>query len=170
MSSWGAAPLCVPSHVRVSKDTWTCTLCDCPWSENHDEGRKHQRNVYWQRFEAQYLEQQRLEAEGAEETAAEEAAGPQLATAQVATTEVASAEVAHAPPSSHGEDAPHMFQAIDDLHERMSDISERITKIENILLKTIDAFRKDLKYIVDHITNINERPDGGFVLVPTVAP
>ena len=63
-----------------------------------------------------------------------------------------------------------MFQAIDDLHERMSDISERITRIEELVLKTIDAFRKDLKYIADHITNINERPDGGFVLVPTAAP
>ena len=126
--------------------------------------------MYWQRFEAQYLEQQRLEAEVAEEAAAEEAAGPQLATAQVATTQVASAEVAEAPPVLHAEDAPHMFQAIDDLHERMSDISERITKNKNILLKTIDAFRKDLKYIADHITNINERRDGGFVLVPTAAP
>ena len=125
--------------------------------------------MYWQRFEAQYLEQQRLEAEGAEETAAEEAAGPQLATAQVATTEVASAEVAHAPPSSHGEDAPHMFQAIDDLHERMSEISERFTRIEELLLNTIDAFRKDLKYIADHIKNINERPDGDFVVVATDA-
>ena len=70
----------------------------------------------------------------------------------------------------HAEDAAHMLQAIDDLHERMSDISEQVTKNEDILLKTIDGFRKDLKYIVDRINNINERPDAGFVLVPTVAP
>ena len=59
---------------------------------------------------------------------------------------------------------------LDELKRRMSDISERLKVVEDTLQETINDFRKDLKYIVDHIKNINERPDGGFVVVPMGAP